>query len=73
MVGPQLGRETDAIAESAYMIEHRLCVMTHACDIIIRSAGKVAGQSRTRRTGGGTSEMYHKLDTQPEVLYNTAN
>ena len=37
MVGPQLGRETYAIAESAYTIERRLCV----CDIIIRSAGKV--------------------------------
>ena len=41
MVGQQLGRETDAIAESAYTIERRLCVTTHACDIIIRSAGKV--------------------------------
>ena len=28
MVGPQLGRETDAIAESAYTIERRLCVTT---------------------------------------------
>ena len=36
---PELGRETDAIAESAYTIERRLCVS--ACDIIIRSAGKV--------------------------------
>ena len=34
MVGPQLGRETDAIAESAYKI-------MRDCDIIIRSAGKV--------------------------------
>ena len=41
MVGPELGRETDAIAESACTIEHRLCVTTHARDIIIRSAGKV--------------------------------
>ena len=30
MVGPELGRETDAIAESAYTIEHRLCVTTRA-------------------------------------------
>ena len=36
---PELGRETDAIAESAYTIERKLCVS--ACDIIIRSAGKV--------------------------------
>ena len=41
MVDPQLGRETDAIAESAYKIERRLCVTTRARDIIIRSAGKV--------------------------------
>ena len=41
MVGVQLGRETDAIAESAYTIEHRLCVMTRASDIIIGLAGKV--------------------------------
>ena len=41
MVGPQLGQETDAIAESAYKIERRLCVTTRAHDIIIRSAGKV--------------------------------
>ena len=40
-VGPELGRETDAIAESAYTIQHRLRVTTHACDIIIRLAGKV--------------------------------
>ena len=37
MVGPQLGRETDAIAESAYKIMRDYT----ACDIIIRSAGKV--------------------------------
>ena len=37
MVGPQLGRETDAIAESAYKIKRRLCMT----NIIIRSAGKV--------------------------------
>ena len=41
MVGPQLGRETDAIAESAYTIERTLCVTTRVRDIIIRSAGKV--------------------------------
>ena len=41
MVGPQLGRETDAIAESAYKIERRLCIDYTARDIIIRSAGKV--------------------------------
>ena len=41
MLGPELGRETDATAESAYTIEHRLCVMTRALNIIIRSAGKV--------------------------------
>ena len=41
MVGPQLGRETYAIAESAYTIERRLCVTTLAHDIIIRSAGNV--------------------------------
>ena len=35
MVGPQLGRETDAIAESAYVRDYT------ARDIIIRSAGKV--------------------------------
>ena len=40
MVGPQLGRETDAIAESAYKIERRLCIDYTARDIIIRSAGK---------------------------------
>ena len=28
MVGPQLGRETDAIAESTYKIKRRLCVTT---------------------------------------------
>ena len=38
MVGPQLGRETDAIAESAYKIKRRLCVTTLH---VIRSAGKV--------------------------------
>ena len=41
MVDPQLGRETDAIAESAYKIKRRLCVDYTARDIIIRSAGKV--------------------------------
>ena len=41
MVGQQLGRETDAIAESAYKIKRRLCVDYTARDIIIRSAGKV--------------------------------
>ena len=37
MVGPQLGRETDVIAESAYKITRDYT----ARDIIIRSAGKV--------------------------------
>ena len=41
MVDPELGRETDAFVESAFMIEHRLCVMTRARNIVIRSAGKV--------------------------------
>ena len=52
MVGPQLGRETDAIAESAYKIKRRLCVTT--LHVILKSGRleKWSGQSRTSRTGG---------------------
>ena len=48
MVAPQLGQETDAVAESAYTIERRLCVTTRAHDII--ESGRLekwSGQSRT--------------------------
>ena len=55
MVGPELGRETDATAESAYTMDehagHRLCVTTHACDITIRLARKWTSQ-----TGGTASD-----------------
>ena len=52
MVGPQLGRETDAIAESAFKIKRRLCVTT--LHVILKSGRleKWSGQSRTSRTGG---------------------
>ena len=52
MVGPQLGRETDAIAESAYKIKRKLCVTT--LHVILKSGRleKWSGQSRTSRTGG---------------------
>ena len=57
MVGPQLGRETDAIAESAYKIKRRLCVTT--LHVILKSGRleKWSGQSRTSRTGGAAPEL----------------
>ena len=50
MVGPQLGRETDAIAESAYKIKCRLCVTT--LHVILQS-GRL--EKWTSRTGGVAS------------------
>ena len=53
MVGPQLGRETDAIAESAYKIKRRLTTL----HVILQSGRleKWSGQSRTSRTGSAAS------------------
>ena len=61
MVGPQLGRETDAIADSAYKIKRRLCVTT--LHVILKSGQleKWSGQSRTSRTGGAAPVSYAKI------------
>ena len=68
MVGPQLGRETDAIAESAYKIKRRLCVTT--LHVILKSGRleKWSGQSRTSRTGGAAPETAVTASFINEIL-----